>query len=177
MSYFALKFREILDRRDLSQSDIASLTGLSTAHISNLIKDVQPRISLDDLALVAANISDDKHERAELIRAHLLDENVGDGSELIEILISGGRSKASSLHDRPSRPPMAPHKERALEVFRNYEHHAHLWDVLGPLADMMEGEPINSDSDPAVQTVEEKIVAAVREEVSYRKPMKKKSSK
>ena len=176
VSYFSNKLKEILDKEGLSQSDLSRTTGLSTAHISNLVNDVQPRVSLEDLEVIAINVSSDDKVRAELIRAHLQDENVGPGSELIDIRISG-TNRTGALYDRPTIPPMSPRKERILEIFRRHEHHTNLWNVLDGLGDMMADEPLFSSS-PDVQKAEAAALAAAQEEIaSYRKPPKKKPAK
>lgn len=137
MSFFSQKLKELLDRKELTQSDLFRLTRLSTAHISNLVNDVQPRVSLEDMQLIAVNITHDPKERAELVRAHLMDECVGPGSELVEVRIKGGESP------KPSEPtPLAPKKERALEIFRQHGNNLHLWATLDSLADLMQNEPV-----------------------------------
>lgn len=106
MSYFAHKLNELLTEEGKSQSDLARLTGLSQAHISRLLSDDQRSVSAEDLAAIALNISDKLSRRAELIRAHLLDECVGSGSELIDILIRGERRP-----DAPTNSVAAPKQQ------------------------------------------------------------------
>jgi len=168
MAYFSQKLQELLDRNEMSQTDLAKATNLSQAHISRLLSDDQRSVSLDDLRAIATNISTLDRERAELIRAHLLDECVGPGSELIDIIINGSRRQASVLNDAPA-PPLSPRMERVFQILREQSEDKHLRVVLEGLVDLLD-----PSSSPGVPKAEAEIVAAVREEVSYRKTKKKK---
>lgn len=157
----------------MTQTELAKATGLSQAHISRLLSDDQRSVSLEDLRNIATNISTKDQERAELIRSHLLDENVGPGSDLIDIIIRGSR-QPGQLFETPQ-PPLSPRMERIFEVLRDQSHDKYLRTVLEGLADLVSDEPLVS-SDPAAEA-EKQIVAAVANEVSYRKTKKKKSAK
>lgn len=144
MAYFSHKLQELLDRNEMSQTDLARSTGLSQAHISRLLSDDQKSVSLADLENITINISSKPQERAELIRSHLLDECVGPGSELIDIVIREGRGQYMALYDLPGAPPLSPRLERAFEILRRHSDDKYLRTVIEGLGDLMDDDPLSS---------------------------------
>lgn len=137
MSYFGTKLGQLLTTKDMSQSDLARLTGISQAHISRMVSGAHPTVAVDDLEKICLNISQIPDERAELIRSHLLDECRGPGSEMIIISIAGGDSM--TLNDAPA--PLSLGIERAFDLLRkNVGKNKDLRDILLSLANLCEDE-------------------------------------
>lgn len=97
MSYFAAKLAGLLESKKMRASELSRISDINDALISRWINGQQKFVSNGDLAALCASISSDPRDRAELIRAHLLDEMAGPGSELIEIHIKG--QSAQELKD------------------------------------------------------------------------------
>lgn len=141
MAYFSTQLDSILrknkqlGRTPSNQTELAGSTGLSQAHISRLISEDQPSISADDLKNICTNVSHDNAERAELIRAHLLDRSVGPGSELIAISISG---KPLQLKDQFGPPPLSAKLEHAFEVLRANASNKKVRFILEDLAGLLD---------------------------------------
>lgn len=115
MSNFGAKLEELLEKRKMSAAELSRATGISDALLSKWINGQQRFVSPEHMELLTAAISSQASEQAELIRAHLLDENVGQGSQLIDIHILGS---GQVLHDSgPAYKVVPPLKiQRALEV-------------------------------------------------------------
>lgn len=143
MSYFSQKLSTLLAQQHLSQSDLANKAGISQAHISRLLSEDQRSVSLDDLASIAINITDDQRERADLLAAYLRDRCIGPGSELVHITVEGGSNHAV-LQDRPAPPPLSAEMERVFELLRANLDKKNLRTALKGLADLMEDRPPNS---------------------------------
>lgn len=75
-------------------SELARLTRLNDSLISKWINGQQTYVSNDDLAKIASSLTNQPREQAEIVRAHLLDEMTGPGSDLIDIRIRGQVSYA-----------------------------------------------------------------------------------
>lgn len=99
MSHFGAKLAELLERGSMRASELSRVTGINDGLISKWINGQQKFVSNDDLAKLANGISFNTKDRAELIRAHLLDEIAGPGSELVEIRIRG-QSQEELKEDR-----------------------------------------------------------------------------
>lgn len=105
MSYFGAKLEELLKRNATSGADVSRATGIGDGTISRWISRRQKFVSHDDLKSLTAVISKDRVQKAELIHAHLLDECVGEGSELIKIEITGQQHlKDTTTANRTSLP-------------------------------------------------------------------------
>lgn len=113
MSNFGAKISEILERRKLRASELARLSGLTEALISRWVNGQQTFVSHQDLAALVAAISDIQKERAEIIRAHLLDEIHGPGCELIDVRIRGA---GSTPREESARVALPLKIQRALEI-------------------------------------------------------------
>ena len=103
MSHFGAKLKELLERKQLKAADLARTTKISDALLSKWINGQQTFVSANDLALLCLHISQAPKERAELVKAHLLDElGQAPGSELITVTIRGQASynePAPAFHD------------------------------------------------------------------------------
>lgn len=115
MSYFGTQLDELLKRKKMKAADLARLSGVGEPTISRYRRGEQIWVDPGDLARLSRTISDRPHEQAELIRARLLDENQGPGSELVRIEISGSELKESP-HSYGIR--LANDLEQAITVIR-----------------------------------------------------------
>lgn len=97
MSHLSEALTRQFELKELSQASVAERSGISQAQISKWVNSDQTSISDDQLSALAIALSDDPSEHAALVRAHLLDECFGPGSELIRIEID----HPSVLKDRP----------------------------------------------------------------------------
>jgi transcriptional regulator with XRE-family HTH domain len=89
MSNFGAKLAELLERKRLSQAELARVAGISEALISKWMNGQQTFVSAEDLGKICGYISRNPKEQAELVKAHLYDEMGAPGSELITITIKG----------------------------------------------------------------------------------------
>ena len=89
MSNFGVKLEELIEKNKMRPADLARISGLKETLLSRLINGQQTFVSHDALEAITASISRKPTEQAALIRAHLLDETVGQGSHLIDISIRG----------------------------------------------------------------------------------------
>lgn len=129
MSYFGAKLNEYLEANGMKQTQLASMTGISQGQISIIVNGEQRWVSPETMELICNAFPISTKEKAELIRAHLLDECHGPGSELIEIKIAG---KPPAFYDKPE--PLAPGIEKALDIIRKNTHNKELRDILISLA-------------------------------------------
>lgn len=90
MSYFGDKLRQLMELNSVSGLGIQKATGINCSQISRWHSGKQKMVSLEDLALLCKTVTKNKHERAELIAAHLRDECYGPGAELVQISIAEG---------------------------------------------------------------------------------------
>lgn len=147
MSNFGAKLEELMERNKLRAADVARASGLKETLLSRLVNGSQKFVSHEALEAITAVISSKPTEQAELIRAHLLDENVGAGSHLIEIHVLGS---GTELRDAPSTPRIVPPLkiQRALELLgRESVTDADVRTILLSMASLLEpkGQP-NSDT-------------------------------
>jgi transcriptional regulator with XRE-family HTH domain len=87
MSYFAEELQRQMLGKNLKQSELAEISGISQAQVSKWLRGEQISVSEDQMSALSAAIGDDAVQHAELLRAHLLDEQKGLGSQLIRIEI------------------------------------------------------------------------------------------
>jgi len=114
MSNFGAKLVEIMERRDLTAAEISRNCGVSQPLISKWVNGQQSFVSADDLRQISNYITNQPSERAELVRAHVLDEIMVPGGELLSITILG---KPTIKHEEHAYWAALPLKlQRALEV-------------------------------------------------------------
>lgn len=89
MSHFGAKLEELLEKNKLTAAELSRSSRVNDALISRWINGTQDFVSHEALESLTLAISKKPTEQAELIKAHLLDECVGEGSNLIEINILG----------------------------------------------------------------------------------------
>jgi transcriptional regulator with XRE-family HTH domain len=111
VSHFGQKLEHLTARFQVTGSEIAKRAGISAAQFSKWKRGEQTSISKEDFSNLCYAFSDDELIHADLLRAHLLDECVGPGSEIIRIEVDGG----ASLKDEPKQ---LTDLERAFQFLR-----------------------------------------------------------
>lgn len=87
MSNFSEELEKQMATKPASQVEAAELSGISQSQISKWLRSEQTSISSDQITALAKALSDDPVKHANLVKAHLLDEKFGAGSELVRIEI------------------------------------------------------------------------------------------
>ena len=89
MSYFGDKLKALMELNSVNGMDIQRSTGINSSQVSRWHSGEQKMVSPEDMAHLCRAVARNKHERAELIAAHLRDECFGPGAEMIQISIIG----------------------------------------------------------------------------------------
>ena len=113
MSYLSVALQRRIERRQLSQSDVAKLSGISKSYISRLFSGGSHELSDDNFTALLKVFSADPQAQAELVAARCMDARVGPGSELVEIMVK--KSGTASAAARP-----APEIELSAETERAF---------------------------------------------------------
>ena len=113
MSYLSIALQRRAERRQLNQSDLAKLSGISKSYISRLFSGVSSELSDENFIAVLKVFATDPAAQAEIIAARCMDARVGPGSELVEIMV-----KKSNPSPTASRP--APEIELSAETERAF---------------------------------------------------------
>ena len=87
MSYLSIALQRRAERRQLNQSDLAKLSGISKSYISRLFSGVSSELSDENFVAVLKVFAADPAAQAEIIAARCMDARVGPGSELVEIAV------------------------------------------------------------------------------------------
>lgn len=111
MSYLSIALQRRAERRQLNQSDLAKLSGISRSYISRLFSGVSSELSDDNFIAVLKVFAADPAAQAEIIAARCMDARVGPSSELVEIMV-----KKSS--PSPTAARLAPEIELSAETER-----------------------------------------------------------
>lgn len=176
MSNFGVKLAELLERRGMRASELSRVTGINDGLISKWINGQQKFVSNDDLANLTTGISPITKERAELIRAHLLDEIAGDGRELIEIRIKGQSGTAVKEDSAPYTVALPLKLQRAFEILaREVVSDSDVRAVVLGLANMLEPEA-NSGRRLAEEYAEDSLKKHEGRDAQHRKPTAKPQS-
>jgi len=134
MSYFAEELERQMSAASVNGVQLSERTGISPSQFYNWLKDVQRSVSEEQLKSIAPALSDDVLLHAALVRAHLLDEKKGPGSELVTVEIESPRY----LRDKPRPRSRA---ERALAYLAEERHrNPELNDLIIGLAKMLGGD-------------------------------------
>jgi len=113
MSYLSVALQRRIERRQLTQSDVAKLSGISKSYISRLFSGEFHELSDANFTALLKVFTADPQAQAELIAARCMDVRVGPGSELVEIMVK--KSGASPAVSRP-----APEVELSAETERAF---------------------------------------------------------
>ena len=100
MSYLSVALQRRAERRQLNQSDLAKLSGISRSYISRLFTGVAQELSDDNFIAVLKVFAADPAAQAEIIAARCMDARVGPGSELVDIAVRVAKPK-SETEKRP----------------------------------------------------------------------------
>lgn len=150
MSYFGAKIEELMERNKLTAAELSRASGITEGLLSRWINGVQTFVSHEALEAITPVISRKPTEQAELIRAHLQDECVGAGSQLIDIHILGTGTETRDTVT-PYRVPLPLKIQRALELLgRESITDADVRSLLLSLANIC--QPKTEDGEPAVSS-------------------------
>jgi transcriptional regulator with XRE-family HTH domain len=117
MSYFSIALQRAAESRRLSQSDVATRSGLSKSFISRLMSGEAPELSDKNFVALLKVWGTAPHTQAELIAARCMDARVGPGSELVDISIK----KAAPPAPPDTRPSAHfPHVELSHDTERAF---------------------------------------------------------
>ncbi len=132
MPYLAEEFARQLAARNHTIDQLVAASGLSRGQLYLWKGGHQTSITPDHFALLAHALSSSVDDHARLVRAHLLDEKFGPGSDMVDVVIIG----ADELHDAPiSRSK----RERALAILSTHSvGNKELADLLIALASYVE---------------------------------------
>lgn len=97
MSFLSEEMERQLARTNQSIDDLVPKTGLSRAQLYLWKRSEQTSINEEQIRALAGALSDDPIDHAALLKAHLMDETFGPGSELLRIEID----HPSVMQDRP----------------------------------------------------------------------------
>lgn len=142
MSNFGAKLAELLERHNLRAAQLSQVTGISNALFSKWLNNQQSFVSSDDLSALTTAISSDAREQAELVRAHLLDECVGPGSELLDVRILNASGRAVREDANAYNVPLSPKLQRAFEVLmKESVSDADVRDIIISMANLLDRRP------------------------------------
>ena len=113
MSYLSVALQRRIERRQLNQSDVAKLSGISKSYISRLFSGEFHELSDANFTALLKVFSADPQAQAEIIAARCMDVRVGPGSEWVEIMVKkSGPSPAATR--------LAPEIELSAETERAF---------------------------------------------------------
>lgn len=116
MSYFGTQLDELLKRNKMRAVELARLSGVAESMISHFRSGEHTFVSTEALAALSQHISSDPQERALLVKAHLLDECQGPGSELVRVEIGDSQAKEAKVAYRAI--PLPPDADAHMEIVR-----------------------------------------------------------
>jgi transcriptional regulator with XRE-family HTH domain len=93
MSYLSDELERQMKSEKLTGSQLAERTGISSSQIYNWLKNVQISINEKQLKSLQTALTQDSHNHARLVLAHLLDEKFGHGSEHVDVSLKGDFEK------------------------------------------------------------------------------------
>ncbi len=111
MSYFGDKLKTLMELNSVNGMDIQRATGINCSQVSRWHSGEQVMVSAEDMSHLCKAVARNKHERAELIAAHLRDECFGPGADLVQISIIGADIEKAS-------PPRQTKDERMFAFLR-----------------------------------------------------------
>ncbi len=119
MSYLSIALQRRAERRQLNQSDLAKLSGISRSYISRLFSGVSSELSDANFIAVLKVFATDPAAQADIIAARCMDARVGPGSELVEIMAK--TPEARTKNPSPSYPSveLSAETERAFAWLRS----------------------------------------------------------
>lgn len=121
MSYLSTALQRQLERRSLTQSDLAKASGISRSYISRLLSGEFSELSDPNFTALLKAFAADRQSQAELVAARCLDARIGPGSELVEISVkktSGFTTSPQPTHPYPA-VELSAETERAFAWLRS----------------------------------------------------------
>src|SRR5262249_53999681 len=116
MSYFRVALQREMERRRLTQLELARHSGLSKSYMSRLLSGNHAELSDENFAAILKVFSSDKRAQAEIVAARCMDARTGPGSELVEISI---KTAARAEETPPLQVPLSQETERAFAWLRS----------------------------------------------------------
>lgn len=120
MSYLSVALQRRLERRQMNQSDLAKLSGISRSYISRLLSGDFHELSDANFTNLLRVFSADPQGQAELVAARCMDARVGPGSELVEIHVKQAPETPPGQPPAP-REPEYPLVELSQETERAFD--------------------------------------------------------
>lgn len=116
MSEFGVTLQRMMDEKKIAGLDIQRATGIASSTISRITTGDQDFISNQQMTLLTKFVGKDKAGGAELIAAHLKDECIGTGRDLIVISIKD----PANLKEEPTpyKTNLRTHNEKAIDFLR-----------------------------------------------------------
>ena len=119
MSYLSVALQRRIERRQLSQSDVAKMSGISKSYISRLFSGGSHELSDENFTALLKVFSADPQAQAELVAARCMDALAcaarTPGGELVEITVKkSGAAPAGNQHVE-----LSHETERAFAYLRN----------------------------------------------------------
>jgi transcriptional regulator with XRE-family HTH domain len=99
MSYLSTALQRRAERRQLNQSDLAKLSGISRSYISRLFGGEARDLSDANFTALLKVFAADPQAQAELVAARCMDARVGPGSELVEITVKKSNPQSAKFPD------------------------------------------------------------------------------
>lgn len=119
MSYLSVALQRRIERRQLSQSDVAKLSSISKSYISRLFSGGSHELSDENFIALLKVFSADPQAQAELVAARCMDVRVGPGSELVEIMVKSPEARAKNPSPAVPEVELSHETERAFAWLRS----------------------------------------------------------
>lgn len=157
MSHFTDALEILIKRRELKPAHAAAKMGIFPGVLGNLIKgDRNP--SHESVKLILTHLTTTPRERAEIIRAYLLDELVrlnAVGTVAISLINDGDTGRMQALIDAASQfTDLADHLEQLTNLASRYGTSAIIASGITKLPNQLKSEPIpyskNEDTHPSL---------------------------
>ncbi|MDR3458068.1 MAG: helix-turn-helix transcriptional regulator [Verrucomicrobiae bacterium] len=102
MSYLSTALKRRAERRQLNQSDLAKLSGISRSYMSRLFSGEFQELSDENFIGLLKVFATEPEAQAELVAARCMDARVGPGSELVEIMVKATSRPAANAARLPA---------------------------------------------------------------------------
>ncbi|MEI6077908.1 MAG: helix-turn-helix transcriptional regulator [Verrucomicrobiota bacterium] len=123
MSYLSVALQRRIERRQLSQSDVAKLSGISKSYISRLFSGEFQALSDENFVALLNVFATDAQAQAELIAARCQDVLAGaagtPGSKLVEIMVKKSNSQSAIRNPQFPEVELSAETERAFAWLRS----------------------------------------------------------
>lgn len=119
----------------MKQQEIAAQFGIAKSHLSRILSGQRKWLDMETIVRMVTGISEDRQERAMLLKAYLLDQcpETEETKDLIEIIIKGSNNTPLLLEDSPATAKPADHIDDLETVLRDGHASPKLTHILGEL--------------------------------------------